>query len=47
MRTAHKKQIRGNYLALAFAFPFVGMCFVMLISQYEPFGKYSILYSDM
>ena len=47
MRTAHKKQIRWNYLALAFAFPFVGMCFVMLISQYEPFGKYSILYSDM
>ena len=47
MRLAHKKQIRWNYLVLAFAFPFVGMCFVMLISQYEPFGKYSILYSDM
>ena len=47
MRLTQKKQIRWNYLALAFAFPFVGMCFVMLISQYEPFGKYSILYSDM
>ena len=38
MRLTQKKQIRWNYLALAFAFPFVGMCFVMLISQYEPFG---------
>ena len=36
-----------NCLALAFAIPFVGMLFVMLISQYEPFGKYSMLYSDM
>ncbi|MDO5400874.1 MAG: YfhO family protein [Eubacteriales bacterium] len=34
-------------LALAFAIPCVGMLFVMLISQYEPFGKYSMLYSDM
>ena len=47
MRLTQKKQIRWNYLPLAFAFHFVGMCFVMLISQYEPFGKYSILYSDM
>ena len=34
-------------LALAFAIPCVGMLFVMLISQYEPFGNYSMLYSDM
>ncbi|MEE0110268.1 MAG: YfhO family protein [Oscillospiraceae bacterium] len=34
-------------MALAFAIPCVGMLFVMLISQYEPFGKYSMLYSDM
>ena len=34
-------------LTLAFAIPCVGMLFVMLISQYEPFGNYSILYSDM
>lgn len=34
-------------LALAFAIPCVGMLAVMLISQYEPFGKYSMLYSDM
>ena len=38
---------KWNYTALAFAFPFVGMLFVMLISQYVPFGKYSMLYSDM
>ena len=36
-----------NYLALAFAIPCVGMLFVMLCSQFEPFGKYSMLYSDM
>ena len=47
MRLSQKKNFRWNYLALAFAIPFVGMLFVMLISQYEPFGKYSILYSDM
>ena len=38
---------KWNYLALAFLFPFAGMLFVMLFSQYEPFGSYSMLYSDM
>ena len=38
---------KWNYLALAFAFPVVGMLFVMIFSQYAPFGKYSMLYSDM
>ena len=38
---------KGKPLLLAFAIPFVGMLFVMLISGYEPFGKYSMLYSDM
>jgi len=47
MKLTQKKQKTINCLALAFAFPFVGMLFVMLISQYEPFGKYSMLYSDM
>ena len=47
MKRLQKKTFRWNYLALAFAFPFVGMLFVMLISQYEPFGNYAILYSDM
>ena len=38
---------KWKYPALAFAFPFAGMLMVMLVSQYEPFGKYSMLYSDM
>ena len=46
MKLPQPKTIKWNYLALAFAFPFLGMLFVMLISQYEPFGKYSMLYSD-
>ena len=42
-----QRKIKWNYLALAFAIPCVGMLFVMLVSQYAPFGKYSMLYSDM
>ena len=47
MKLPRKTDFKCNYLALAFAIPCVGMLFVMLISQYEPFGKYSMLYSDM
>ena len=47
MKRSQKLNIRWNALALAFAIPCVGMLFVMLISQYEPFGDYSMLYSDM
>ena len=47
MNLLRKYKINWNPLALAFAFPVIGMLFVMLISQYEPFGKYSMLYSDM
>lgn len=47
MKLPQQKKHKWNYLALAFAFPFIGMLVVMLISQYEPFGKYSMLYSDM
>ena len=47
MRLSRKKNFQWNTLTLAFLFPFGGMLFVMLISQYEPFGQYSILYSDM
>ena len=47
MRLPQVKQIKWNYLALAFCIPFVGMLVVMLVSQFEPFGKYAILYSDM
>ena len=47
MKLSRGKSIKWNYLGLAFAIPCVGMLFVMLISQYEPFGQYSMLYSDM
>ncbi len=42
-----KDKHKLGYLTLAFAIPCFGMLFVMLISQYEPFGNYSMLYSDM
>ena len=38
---------KWNFTALSFAFPCVGMLVVMLISGYIPFGKTSMLYSDM
>ena len=47
MKLPQSKRIKLNYPALGFAIPFVGMLFVMLISGYEPFGDYSMLYSDM
>ena len=47
MKLPYGKKIKWNYLALAYAIPCAGMLFVMLISQYEPFGNYSMLYSDM
>ena len=47
MNLTQLKNRNWNYLALSFAFPVVGMLFVMLFSQYAPFGKYSMLYSDM
>ena len=47
MKLPQGKKTKYNYPAIAFAIPCVGMLFVMLISQYEPFGKYSMLYSDM
>ena len=47
MNLSRKMSFKWNALTLAFLIPFVGMLFVMLISQYEPFGPYSILYSDM
>jgi len=42
-----RTKIKWNPLALAFAIPCGGMLILMLISQYEPFGNYSMLYSDM
>ena len=47
MNLPRKYNFKWNSLTLAFLLPFTGMLFVMLISQYEPFGKYSMLYSDM
>ena len=47
MKLDQLKHKKWNYLALSFAFPVIGMLMVMLISQYAPFGKYSMLYSDM
>ena len=47
MNLPQKKQLHWKYLGLAFAVPCVGMLFVMLVSGYEPFGKSSMLYSDM
>ena len=38
---------KWNYVAIAFAIPFFGMLALMLIGSYSPFGKYSMLYSDM
>ena len=50
MKTPHLKMPhvkKWNYPALAFAIPVFGMLFIMMVSQYKPFGKYSMLYSDM
>ena len=46
MKLPYSDKFRLNSLLTAFLIPFVGMLGVMLISQYEPFGKYSMLYSD-
>ena len=40
-------KIKWNYLGLAFGIPVVGMLVLMLVSGAEPFGKNSMLYSDM
>ena len=42
-----EKRKKWNYPAIGFAIPCLGMLFVMAVSQYAPFGKYSMLYSDM
>lgn len=47
MKLSYITNRKWNYIALAFAFPFIGMLFVMLCGQYIPFGKGSMLYSDM
>jgi len=47
MSLSNKQKFKVNPLLLAFLIPCTGMLFVMLISGYEPFGNYSMLYSDM
>ena len=47
MKLSQLKQVKWNYLALAFAFPCVGMLINMLIRGSEPFGSLTMLYSDM
>ena len=47
MNRPQLKNIKWNYYLLAFLAPFVGMLVFMLFAKCEPFGKYSMLYSDM
>lgn len=47
MKLPVRNEKNKTTLMLAFAIPFVGMLIVMLFSGYKPFGKYSMLYSDM
>ena len=47
MNLSNRSKYRLNPLALAFLLPFLGMLFIMAVSGYEPFGNYSLLYSDM
>ena len=35
------------YNILSFAVPFIGMLIVMMVAECSPFGRYSMLYSDM
>jgi len=42
-----KKHFKWNYILLAFLAPVLGMFSVMLIRGFIPFGKTSMLYSDM
>ena len=47
MHLSQNRKFKWNFLALAFAIPCGSLLFVMLCSQYAPFGQYSMLYSDM
>ena len=47
MNLSNKSKSRVNPLLAAFLIPSIGMLMIMLISGYEPFGQYSMLYSDM
>jgi len=47
MKLPQLKKIKWNYSALAFFFPVIGMLVAMLFMDCEPFGSYTMLYSDM
>ena len=47
MRMPQLKCGKRIYLALAFAVPVLSFLTLMLVAGYAPFGKYSMLYSDM
>ena len=47
MKIASFEKNKYSYLISAFAIPFLGMCFLMLLKGFEPFGNSSMLYSDM
>ena len=47
MKKIQVKQNTRLYLLLSFILPVFGMCMMMLFRGFEPFGKVSMLYSDM
>ncbi len=47
MKLPESNRIKWNYVGLAFVIPTALMLIVYIICGYEPFGKYSLLYSDM
>lgn len=48
MKLPQIKQFKWNYLAIAFALPFLAMLSLMIVGWYQPFGSSrSMLYSDM
>ncbi len=47
MKLPETNRVKWNYVGLAFVIPTALMLIVYIICGYEPFGKYSLLYSDM
>ena len=47
MKNLQKTNRTWLFPALAFLAPFLGMCILMIIRGFEPFGDTSMLYSDM
>ena len=47
MRKLKQNNLNWLYPALSFFVPFIGICILMIIRGFEPFGDTSMLYSDM